>query len=354
MTREVPGETSASKARPPSTLGRAGPRLWLVLVLLLVLAAALSLWLGMPGVSLEVALTEVASPDHTALMKLQLPRLLQGLAVGATLAIAGAALQALLRNPLADPYILGVSGGAALGSAVSALVVSLLGVALPMVGEPLGGFFGALLALAIVMSLGAERGRPSPLRMLLVGVVVNALAGAMLMVLAALGDPGTVQRTLVRLMGTLGADPSQPLMAWVPLLALVVALVVVLPASRGLDLLALGDEGAQTVGLDPERLRRRLLFWLSLPVGAVVAVAGLIGFVGLVVPHAVRLVLGPANRRLLPASAVVGAAFLVLADAFVSRLAPGLGTELPVGVVTALIGGPVFLLLLRGRLGGRA
>lgn len=334
--------------------GRAGRLLWLVLPLLLFVSVALALWLGMPGVSLEVALTDTSSPEHTALIKLQLPRLMQGLAVGATLAIAGAALQGLLRNPLADPYILGVSGGAALGSALSALVVGMLGLTLPMVGEPLGGFLGAVLALAVVMSLGAERGRPSPLRMLLVGVVVNALAGAMLMVLAALGDPGTVQRTLVRLMGTLGADPSQPLMALVPVLALGVALVVVVPASRGLDLLALGDEGAQTVGLDPERLRRRLLFWLSLPVGAVVAVTGLIGFVGLVVPHTVRLVLGPTHRRLIPASAAAGAAFLVLADALVSRLAPGLGTELPVGVVTALVGGPVFLLLLRGRLGGRA
>lgn len=330
------------------------PALWTVGALVLGVAVLLALWLGMPGLSLELALTDTTSPDHTALMKLQLPRLLQGLVVGATLSVAGAALQGLLRNPLADPYILGVSGGAALGSALSALVVAGFGLSLPLVGEPLGGFLGATLALALVMSLGAERGRPSPLKMLLVGVVVNALAGAMLMVLAALGDPGTVQRTLVRLMGTLGVDPSQPLMALVPALALAAALLVVLPASRGLDLLALGDEGAQTVGLDPERLRRRLLLWLSLPVGAVVAVTGLIGFVGLVVPHTMRLVLGPGHRRLIPASAVAGAAFLVLADALVSRLAPSLGTELPVGVVTALVGGPLFLVLLRGRLGGRA
>ena len=339
--------TARSTRQSPATL-------WLVGALGVAGAALLALWIGMPGVSLDVALADPSSPEHTALMRLQLPRLLQGLAVGATLAVAGAALQGLLRNPLADPYILGVSGGAALGSAASLLVFSALGVALPLSGEPLGGFLGAVCALAVVLTLGSERGRPSPLRMLLVGVVVNALAGAMLMVLSALGDPGTVQRTLVRLMGTLGADPSEPLRAFVPVFALVVALAAVLPARRGLDLLALGDEGAKTVGLDPERLRRRLLIFLSLPVGAVVAVTGMIGFIGLVVPHAIRLILGPAHGRLVPMSAAAGAAFMVLADALVSRLAPTLGTELPVGVVTALIGGPIFLALLRNRLGERA
>lgn len=334
-------------ARPRATT------LWVMGALGLILATMLALWLGMPGVSLEVALTDTASPEHLALMRLQLPRLIQGLAVGATLAIAGATLQGLLRNPLADPFILGVSGGAALGSALSALVVGALGVVLPLTGEPLGGFLGAVMALALVMTLGSERGRPSPLKMLLVGVVVNALAGAMLMVLSAVGDPATVQRTLLRLMGTLGADPSEPLRAFVPVGALLVALAAVLPATRALDLLALGDEGAQTVGVDPERLRRRLLILLSLPVGAVVAVTGMIGFVGLVVPHATRLVLGPAHGRLIPMAAVVGAMFMVLADALVSRLEPAIGTELPVGVVTALIGGPVFLVLLRGRLEGR-
>jgi len=329
---------------------------WAVVALALVVvvaAAGLAVWLGMPRVSLSVALSDAASWQHRALFDLQLPRVLQGLCVGATLSVAGAALQGLLRNPLADPYVLGVSGGAALGASATTLMLGGLGVGLPLVVGPLGGFFGAVVALAIVLTLGAERGRPSPLRMLLVGVVVNALAGAMLMVLSAIGDAASVQRALLRLMGTLGADPSQPGLLWVVVGALVVALAAVLPSVRELDLLALGDDGAKSVGLDPEKLRRRLLVWLSLPVGAVVAVTGMIGFVGLVVPHAVRLVVGPAHRRLVPLSAAVGAAFTVLADALVSALAEPLGTELPVGVVTALVGGPVFLVLLRVRLTGK-
>lgn len=304
----------------------------------------------MPSVDLGPALSDPASWQHQALFKLQLPRIAQGLAVGAVLGVAGAALQGLLRNPLADPYVLGVSGGAALGSASVSLVSTALLATSPLMLAPLGGFAGALAALAVVMALGSERGVPSPLRMLLVGVVVNALAGAALMVLAALGDATTVQRTLVRLMGTLGADPAEPLLVPIVLVAAVIALIAVLPSALALNLLALGDDTARSLGLDPDHLRRRLFVLLSLPVGAVVAVTGLIGFAGLVVPHAVRLVAGPDHRRLVPLSAAFGAAFVALADATVSALAPALGTELPVGVVTALVGGPVFLALLRVRL----
>jgi iron complex transport system permease protein len=314
------------------------------------LAALLALCVGMPAIDLGTALSDPASWQHQALVKLQLPRIAQGLAVGAVLGVSGAALQGLLRNPLADPYVLGVSGGAALGSASVALVAGAISASAPLVIEPLGGFAGALAALLIVISLGAERGVPSPLRMLLVGVVVNALAGALLMVLASLGDAAAVQRTLVRLMGTLGADPAEPLLVPIVLVAAVVALAGVLPHTLSLNLLALGDDTAQSLGLEPERLRRRLFVLLSLPVGAVVAVTGLIGFAGLVVPHAVRLVSGPDHRTLVPLSAAVGAAFVTLADAAVSALAPSLGSELPVGVVTALIGGPIFLMLLRVRL----
>lgn len=338
---------------PPPTVT---PRRQLVIALVaagvIVLAAVLALLIGMPSVDLATAWSDPTSWQHQALFKLQLPRIAQGLAVGAVLGVSGAALQGLLRNPLADPYVLGVSGGAALGSAAVALTAGALGIAAPLIVEPLGGFAGALAALLIVISLGAERGVPSPLRMLLVGVVVNALAGALLMVLASLGDAATVQRTLVRLMGTLGADPAEPLLVPIVLIAAAVALVGVVPHTLSLNLLALGDETARSLGLEPDRLRRRLFVLLSLPVGAVVAVTGLIGFAGLVVPHAVRLVSGPDHRTLVPLSAAFGAAFVTLADAAVSAMAGPLGSELPVGVVTALIGGPIFLMLLRVRLRG--
>jgi iron complex transport system permease protein len=318
-------------------------------LLCLVVAGLLALAVGMPAIDLRTAFTDLSSWQHQAFLELQLPRVLQGLGVGVTLSVSGAVLQGLLRNPLADPFVLGVSGGAALGSASATLLASALGLHLATLTGPIGGFVGAILALLVVLTLGAERGVPSPLRMLLVGVVVNALAGAALMVLAALGDAALVQRTLVRLMGTLGADPSAPARVWVVCAAALVAVSVAAGAARGLDLLALGDDGAASVGLDPDRLRRRLLIALSLPVGAVVAVTGMIGFVGLLVPHLVRLVLGPGHRRLIPVSAAVGGAFVAIADACVSALAEPLGTELPVGVVTALIGGPIFLGLLRVR-----
>ncbi len=353
--RHQPPRAMTARQQPPRAM-TARHQLALALggAAVIALAGLIALVVGMPTVDLGVALSDPTSWQHQALISLQLPRIAQGLAVGAVLGVSGAALQGLLRNPLADPYVLGVSGGAALGSASVSLVASALTLSAPLVVEPLGGFVGAFVALLVVISLGSERGVPSPLRMLLVGVVVNALAGALLMVLASLGDPTTVQRTLVRLMGTLGADPAEPLLVPIVVIAALVALVSVVPHTLALNLLALGDDTAKSLGLEPDRLRRRLFVLLSLPVGAVVAVTGLIGFAGLVVPHAVRLVFGPDHRRLVPLSAAFGAAFVVLADALVSALASPLGTELPVGVVTALVGGPIFLMLLRVRLRGGA
>jgi len=307
-------------------------------------AAALALFVGMPELDLGTALSEPESWQHAALWKLQLPRIGQGLVVGATLAVSGAALQGLLRNPLADPFILGVSGGAALGSAA----VMLMGLGTALIA-PLGGFLGALGALLVVTALATEGGRIAPLRMLLIGVVFNALAGAGLMVLQALADPGAVQLTLMRLMGSVGADPSEPLLLPLLVVAAVIGIVATLVSARGLNLLALGDETARSLGVAPDRLRLTLFVLISLAVGATVAVTGLIGFVGLIVPHAVRLVVGPDHRVVLPLSALVGAGFVVVADAAVSALAPAMGTELPVGVVTALVGGPMFLVLLRRR-----
>lgn len=317
------------------------------------MAAALALWIGMPGVDLATALGDSASWQHEALVHLQLPRIAQGLAVGAVLAIAGAALQGLLRNPLADPFVLGVSGGAALGSATMSLLAGAVSIS-PLLVGPVGGFIGAIAALAIVLTLGAERGTPSPLRMLLVGVVTNALAGAALMVLAAIANPADMKRTMVQLMGTLGVDRSEPLLVPIVVGAAIVALVAVLPHTTALNVLSLGEDSARSLGIDPDRMRRRLFILLSLPIGAIVAVTGLIGFAGLVVPHALRLVIGPDHRRLVPLAAACGAAFVAIADACVSALAPTLGTELPVGVVTALVGGPVFLVLLRVRERGHA
>jgi iron complex transport system permease protein len=320
-------------------------RLWTALGILALACAAVALAaLGFGAVPIDLgqALGEAGSTDRAILVGHRLPRVLAGLATGAVLAASGAALQGLLRNALADPFILGVSGGAALGGAL----VGLTGLA-AFAAAPVGGFVGAALALFAVTALAARRDGISPLHILLVGVVVNAFAGAMLMVLQALAGPAAVQRVLLRLMGSLAVDPTEPLALPVVLAASALGLGLVLRHARALNLLALGDDGARTIGVDPDALRRRLFWALSLPIGAVVAATGLIGFVGLIVPHGARLALGPDHRLLLPASALAGAIFVLLADLTVRWLTGPLGTELPVGVVTTAIGGPLFLWLLR-------
>ena len=242
----------------------------------------------------------------------------------------------------------GVSGGAALG----VTLIATLGLA-TWIGEAIGGFLGALGALLLVAALSTRNGRLKPLDMLLVGVVFNAFAGAMLLFLESFAAAEAVQRVLLRLMGSLAYDPSQPLL--IPALGAtaVVAAIFLARSAGALNLLALGDTTAESLGVRPHRLRATLFVVLSLPIGAVVAVSGMIGFVGLIVPHAVRLVLGPDHRLLIPASALVGAIFVLVADGAVRLLAGPLDTELPVGVMTAALGGPVFVVLLRrSRQGG--
>ncbi len=304
-------------------------------------AAVVGLLVGSEPIDLLAAFGDPASQQHMILWDHRLPRVLQGLAAGAALAACGAALQGLLRNPLADPFILGVSGGAALGSAL----VGLTGLA-AVVAEPVGGFVGALVALTVVTSVASRGGRVSPLHMLLVGVVFNAFAGSLLMVLQAVADAAAVQRVLLRLMGTLSVDPSRPLLLPALVAAAFVGTGALVVKSRSLDLLALGDETARSLGVEPERLRRLLFVVISIAVGAVVSATGLIGFVGLIVPHGIRLAFGPDHRLLIPGSALGGAALVVAADAVVRVLAGPLGTELPVGVLTTALGGPLFLWLL--------
>lgn len=324
-------------------------RFWLTLVaLLLVVAGATVVALLVGSAPLDWSrVTEEGSNAAAALWDQRLPRIVTGLLAGAILGISGAALQGLLRNDLAEPFILGVSGGAGLGSALA----TVLGLA--TVGELVGGFGGALLALMGVTALATRHGRVRPLDMLLIGVIFNAFAGAALLLLQALAEAATVQRILLRLMGSLSADPTQPWVSWVLLWTLVGAIIVLARTARSLDVLALGDDTARSLGVDPDRLRITLFVVLSLPIGAVVAATGMIGFIGLIVPHAVRLLAGPDHRLLLPASALGGAAVLVLADTLVRWLEPIVGTDLPVGIITALVGGPVFIALLRRSSGGR-
>ncbi len=308
---------------------------------LLAAAAALSLFTGELDLSVALAWADPESLDGRVLLDHRLPRTLLGLITGAVLGAAGAILQGLLRNALADPFVLGVSGGAALGSAV----VGLTGLAAFIV-EPIGGFLGALVALALVTRIASHQGRISPLRMLLVGVVFNSFAGALLMVLQAIGDADAVQRVLLRLMGSLSVDPSRPLLLPTVAIGATLGLGLAMSRPRALDLLAFGDRTARSLGVEPEQVRKRAFVALSVAIGVVVAATGLIGFVGLIVPHAVRTLTGPDHRLMVPACALAGAALVLTADASVRMLAGPLGTELPVGVLTTGLGGPLFLLLM--------
>jgi iron complex transport system permease protein len=285
----------------------------------------------------------VASDGASAdiVLRVRLPRVVLGVLVGAALATAGAIFQALLRNPLADPYVLGVSGGAALAGIAVLALGSVAGI--PTGSVPLAAFGGGLLATALLYWVSGGPGRSGPTGLLLTGVVFNAFASAGIVFLASIAGFFDGSRIFLWLIGHLSAveiDAAGLVGASVGLGVGVACLL-----SRSLNLLALGDETAAELGVPVEAHRRWLLLATSLMVGAAVAVSGLIGFVGLIVPHALRLVIGSDHRLLVPAAALSGASFLVLSDTAARTILDG--RELPVGAVTALIGGPLFIFLLR-------
>ncbi|WP_439862261.1 FecCD family ABC transporter permease [Pseudomonas sp. MBLB4136] len=281
--------------------------------------------------------------------QIRLPRTLLGLAVGAVLALTGVAMQGLFRNPLADPGLIGVSGGAALGAAVAIVGGAAFG-GLPAGFEPYllsaCAFGGGLTVTSLVYRLGRRDGQTDVATMLLAGIALTALAGAAIGLFTYLADDATLRSLTFWNLGSLnGASYSR---LW-PLLLITLGVALWLPRrARALNALLLGESEARHLGFDVERLKRELVLCTALGVGAAVAAAGMIGFVGLVVPHLVRLLTGPDHRLLLPAAMLAGAALLLLADlAARLLLAPA---ELPIGIVTALLGAPFFLyLLIRGR-----
>lgn len=272
---------------------------------------------------------------------LRLPRILTAAAVGAGLAVSGAVMQALTRNPLADPYLLGLSSGASLG----AVSVLLLGAAILL---PLAAFLGAMAALVLTLLLASSLGAITPTRTVLAGLAVSALASAITSLVIFWAVTGDSYREILGwLLGSL-AGARWPAVA-IAGIALVVAGIPILLAGRLLDAFAFGDTSAASLGVNVSATRWGLLAASALLTGAMVSVSGAIGFVGLVLPHAVRLVTGPGHRALLPLSALVGAIFLVWADTLARTVFDP--RELPVGIVTAIVGAPVFALLLARRRG---
>ena len=302
------------------------------------LAALVALALGAEKVDLR-QLADKSSVDADIVFSMRLPRVILAGLVGMGLSISGAVLQASLRNPLADPFILGVSGGAALGASVAmSLGISSVGF---LSGSSLLALVGALLATLFILWLSPRVGAGSSI--LLAGVMFNACAMALIAVIRALTKPATLGELLLWLSGVLGEQAPEAL--WGLAAAQLVSFGLLWALANKLNALSLGDEDAHSLGINVRRLHRWLYFLCSLSVAFAVALSGLIGFVGLLVPHLVRRLSGPDMRKLLPACAGLGAAFLILADMLSRLMFRLVHTELPVGALTALLGGPLFFIL---------
>jgi len=278
--------------------------------------------------------------QDAVLWSIRLPRVLLGVVVGGGLGVAGASLQGIFRNPLADPQLIGISSGAALGAAVGILTLE---AAIGSVAGPLGAFVGGLGAGAAVYSIARHQGRTEVVTLVLAGIAVAAVAGAGAAFLSVVADDPRLGSALFYSLGSLGVATWRLVGITAPLVLVALALLPL--TARRLDLVLLGEREAGHLGVDVERLRIEVLVLATVAVAASVAAAGVIGFVGLIVPHAIRLVAGPGHRLLLPASAVGGAALVVAADLTARTVA--LPLEVPVGLLTAIVGGPVFLWLIR-------
>lgn len=314
-----------------------------VLLLVVAIAAllAFSLLLGPSGIGLP----DTGSGAGRAILSLRLSRLLMGLMTGSALAASGVVFQALLRNPLAEPYVLGVSGGAGLGATVSILATS--GVFLAF-GLPVSAFAGALLTLLLVYGIAARGsgGQPSVYSLVLSGVIVSSICSSIIMFLVSTASVEGMHNVIWWMLGSL-----QPVSSFQQLVSgglVLGALAGIWLLSPRLNVLALGRDLAHYQGIHANRVMVTGLLLATLLAAVAVSLSGMIGFVGLIVPHVMRAWFGPDHRRLVPLTALAGGTFLVLSDAVARTILAPL--EIPVGVVTALAGGPFFLMILQGRM----
>ncbi|MAQ37988.1 MAG: iron ABC transporter [Thioclava sp.] len=361
MQRFIPRRRAEAMAMTSLALPDAARRpcapLRLGLIALLVIAAALSLGTGAAGVSLPQVLgqwltgEEISTRDRVVLLDIRLPRLIMGLMVGAALAVAGAVMQGLFRNPLADPGIIGVGAGAGLGAVAMIVLSGFLPAAIAaFFGTwlvPVAAFGGAWTATLLLYRVASRGGQVSIATLLLAGIALAALAGALTGILTYLADDTQLRDLTFWGMGSLAGASDMKLLVGGLLIG--PALILTPRLARGLNALALGEATAAHMGHDIERLKHRAVIGVAALAGAAVAMAGGIGFVGIVVPHLLRIAGGPDHKTLLVDAALLGAALLVLAD-LIARLvvAPA---ELPIGIVTAILGAPVFLWILIRRQG---
>lgn len=294
------------------------------------LSAGVNYCLGKP--------TGLSTEFEIILFSIRLPRAILALAAGAALSVAGTALQALLRNPLAEPYVLGVSSGAALGAVLAIIFAE----SFP-IGQPLGAFLGAALTILIVYMLGQGKQGTSTDRLILAGVITTSFLWAAIIFLLTVASSSKLKGIAFWLMGDLSSSNNRLLA--VTLLIDAVAIGVIFLLSRSLNLLIVGEESALSLGVSVERVKVIIYLLASLLTGATVAVVGSIGYIGLIVPHIIRMAFSSDHRLLVPASALLGASLLLLADTLARTvIAP---RELPVGAITALVGAPIFVYLLR-------
>lgn len=334
------------------------PLLMLSLLCFVVVASVVALGSGATGVPLSRVLDIVtgraaeSSGEALIILQVRLPRVLLGLLVGAALACSGALMQGLFRNPLADPGLVGVSAGAALAVAVTivagdALLAPLIG-PLPFTALPIGAFVGGLLTTLALYLVATRQGRTSIATMLLAGIAFGALSGALMGFLSYLSDDRQLRDLTFWSLGSLSGATWTKVIVATPLILPVLLVTPFL--ARGLNALALGEAEAFHLGVPVQRVKALAILLVAVAVGASVACAGMIGFVGIVVPHVLRLTAGPDHRMLLPASCLLGAALLVVADTVARTIAAP--AELPIGILTAAFGAPFFLWLLLRRQGG--
>jgi iron complex transport system permease protein len=355
---------AVTAAAPAGDRSRRGRIALVLLALLLVVVAIASLGLGpLPlspaevlrvlGDAIGLDVGEVSAQARLVVLEIRLPRTIMGMLVGAALAVSGTILQGLFRNPLADPGLIGVSSGSALavvativlGHSVLAPIVQPLG----LFAMPVAGLFGALAGTALLYAIATRQGATSVATLLLAGIAIGALAAAATGLLIFLSDDDELRDITFWSLGSLGGATWPKLAAACPF---ILGALVTLPLlARGLDALLLGESEAFHLGVEVQSLKRLAIAAVAAATGAAVAVSGVIGFVGIVVAHLLRLSLGPGHRILLPGAALLGASLMVLSDVVARTIvAPA---ELPIGILTALLGAPFFLwLLLRRRAAG--
>jgi iron complex transport system permease protein len=309
------------------------------LLALLIAAIVVASLIGSGDMDIAGAFTS-GTRSHAILFQARLPRIILAAFVGMALASSGGVFQATLKNPLADPFILGISGGAALGSVIG------IGLSLPFFASSSLAFVGAMASMIVIFFVTARRGNFRSSDLLLTGVIFNAFCFALILFINAIVSMEEAYQILFLLIGNL--EETGPAMVAVVGVFVLIGFLALSIISRRINALMLGDTEAKSLGIDVMRLRAAAFIFSSLMVGAAVAASGLIGFVGLFIPHAIRLAFGSDNRLLIPASGLAGAAFLVIADSAARTLLMNtqFATELPVGVITALIGAPLFMFLL--------